>query len=296
MKNPLLILIVLFISIQARSQEGTYYYGANGKLNEQEADAYVMKSVDKGIGNRYKIISHARLKNNEWLLMSSEKICIKNEEVQIIRRKGSSPVPGKSKRIVENPGNGIYNVKEFYNDQLSMTANCSQLIPLHYEGLVTEYYLNGNKKSESMYKENMLQSNKNWYPDGTAYIDNIFYSTHTGPTYPTGNDGIENFMADRISGEKLPFRGGIQDEVILGAVVMETGTLEGIKIISGSLPSVNELFIEALKELPGPWGPATLNGEKVRYFIHLPFILKNNVVILEKFEITKDGRMILLNE
>ncbi|MFC2089980.1 hypothetical protein ACFLT1_04325 [Bacteroidota bacterium] len=295
MKKSLLILIILFISIQAKSQAGTYYYGANGKLIRQEADAYVMKSVSKGIGDRFKISTKVRLNNNEWLFFSTEKIEIKNRELHIIKSVGNTLIPGKSTRKIENLGNRKYRVEDFKIDQLFRTADCSRLIPLHYEGMVTEYYDNGNKKSESLYKENMLQSNKNWYPDGTPYIDNIFYSTHTGPTYPGGNDGIQNFISDRIADEKLPSR-AIVDEIIIGAVVMETGTLDGIKIIYGSQPSVNEIFIKALKELPEAWGPATFDGEKVRYFIQLPFFLKNNVATLQKFEITKDGIMILLNE
>lgn len=294
MKNTLLILIMLYLSIQAKSQEGIYYYGVNGKLVEQEDSAYLVKTVIKGIGKKYKIITLDRLNNNEWLFLNSEKILIKSDELQIIRRNGITVIPGKSNRTIQNSGNGIYIVKDFKNNVLIRIASCSQMIPLHFEGMVTEYYPNGNKKSESIYKENMLQSNKNWDSDGKEYVDNIFYSTTTTPTFPNGNDGIQDFIADRIEKVISP-TSGIRDELILGAVVMETGTLSGIKIVEGSSPSVNEIFIEALQELPGMWGPATIYGKKVRYFIQLPFSIENNLATIQKFEITKDGRMILLN-
>ena len=52
----------------------------------------------------------------------------------------------------------------------------ANLEPLLFEGEVTEFYSNGNKKSISVYKNNELVWNKNWLENGEKYIDNIFYS------------------------------------------------------------------------------------------------------------------------
>lgn len=289
MKNLTLVLFLLFAMTSMSAQEGTYYYGANGRIVDRMNDARMMKSVKKIPGKRYRIVTKVK-HGDEWRFQRSESITVRNDSLHIVRYNEQTFFPRKFRRAIKAVDEHSYLINEFNRSGTLRTANCTKLIPLHLDGRSTEYYRSGNKKSESIYVNNMLQSNYNWNQDGSEYFQNIFYSADVPPKYIYGNQAFQNYMIDRMAKARLPID-NIQDELIIGAVVMETGELSGVKIVKGRVPSVNQFFIESIESLPGKWKPAVLNGEKVRYFIQIPINFKNNLPEIQNVELTKGGQL-----
>ena len=58
-----------------------------------------------------------------------------------------------------------------------------------------------------------LVSNVNWLPDGTRYIDSIFYSTDHGPEYKMGEDFFNNYLIQQLRSSQIDLN-QIQDEVV----------------------------------------------------------------------------------
>ena len=83
----------------------------------------------------------------------------------------------------------------------------------------------------------------------------------------------------------------VEDELLIGCVIMENGELDGVRILKGKVPSVNQFFIETMEALPGEWEPAILDGKKVRYFITMPVSLKNDTPLLQNVELTPGGQI-----
>jgi hypothetical protein len=62
----------------------------------------------------------------------------------------------------------------------------------------------------------------------------------------------------------------IQDKVVIGWVVMETGNLEGAIALEGKSRQLNQFLANVISNMPGAWQPARLNGVPVRYFMQIP--------------------------
>ena len=172
--------------------------------------------------------------------------------------------PVKFTRSFEPVGSGVYYFEERRRDKLLRSGYSSSHIPLSLEGEVREYYPDGTLKSESVYHQNMLVSNRNYNPDGTEYIHDIFYSTDQPPLYSKGNMFFRNFIITRINQYEVPVL-DVNDVVVIGAVILETGELTGVRLVKGRLRDINGFFVESMELLPGSWSPAFLNGEPVRY-------------------------------
>jgi hypothetical protein len=57
---------------------------------------------------------------------------------------------------------------------------------------------------------------------------------------------------------------------------MEDGTIDGIRILKGILPTINTVAFQSFSNLKGEWKPARLNNQNVRYYEVFPinFIYK----------------------
>ena len=142
-------------------------------------------------------------------------------------------------------------------------------MPLYLEGTVTVYHPNGEIKSISEYHENQLISNENWISDGSKYIDSVFYSVDQEPEYQMGDEFFKAFLINKLAESKLDLT-QIEDQVVIGWVVMETGQLAGAIALKGKSRQLNQILVNTVAELPGYWTPAMLNGKPVRYFMSIP--------------------------
>jgi hypothetical protein len=66
----------------------------------------------------------------------------------------------------------------------------------------------------------------------------------------------------------------ISGSMKIGFVVMENGSIGGIKIIKGLGPTINSIALESFSNLLGAWTPAKLNNQNVRYYQIFPINFK----------------------
>ena len=78
----------------------------------------------------------------------------------------------------------------------------------------------------------------------------------------------------------------IQDEIIIGWTIMETGEMKGVIALQGKSPSLNNFLVETIEKLPGEWKPAMLNGSAVRYFMTIPINFRQNNAKFQDVELS----------
>jgi hypothetical protein len=249
-------------------QEGVYYYGSNTKPVDVPEEAIEYKEITKRSQWKYGIKSF-QLIEDQWKLVLREKVKIHSDGSQMIRFWTDGFFPKKITREMEETGPGIYYFRESSLGGLIRTGTTSSKLPLHLVGTVTAYHSNGKKKSISEYSDNQLLYNENWLPDGSKYIDSIFFSVDKEPEYRMGNSFFRSYLIQQLANSKLDLS-QIEDLVVIGWVVMENGEIDGVISLQGKSRELNRILVNAIKELPGKWQPAHLEGKPVRFFMSIP--------------------------
>lgn len=284
--NRFLLIIWLFAFpvFSVCGQEGIFYYGTNLKPVDNKKEAVLIKAVKRRSTDTY-IMKTRRLVNGEWKHVSREKIKIQPDGDQVIRYRADNFFPKKMVREMEKLGSNGYIFRESTQNRLVRTGISSAFLPLHLENTVKEYHPNGEIKSIATYRNNQLVSNENWLPDGSPYIDSIFYSVDREPEYRMGDDFFTNFLLQQLESSKIDLT-QIEDQVVIGWVVMETGTIKGVTVLKGKVRQLNDILVETIRQLPGSWEPALLNGSPVRYFMSIPLNFSQRQARFQELEIS----------
>jgi hypothetical protein len=267
-----------------RGQEGTYYYGPNSRPVENRNEAVLLKEVDKRSKDSY-IIKTRRKTEGAWKHVSREKITIQPDGNQLIRYRAGTFFPKKILREMKKERPGVYRFRETVQDKVVRTGSSSAFLPLHLEGTVKEYHPNGEIKTIAEYKDNQLITNQNWLPDGSAYIDSVFYSVDQEPEYKMGDDFFNSYLLQNLMASKIDLS-QVQDRVIIGWVVMETGELDGVIVLEGKISQLNSILVSIIRELPGSWEPALLEGSPVRYFMSIPVNFEHKGASFQELELS----------
>lgn len=266
MKNIVFILILVFPFLVSGQKDTVIFFGPNGTL-----DSGAKKVIKKEIRQRNKRKVRVRtwkLEKEENIELFTERITRRSPDIHSIHIKGQ----GFSERIIrrfEDQDDGSIRFTDWQNKTVKRTGITKTKIPLLFHGEVVEYYDNGNKKSVSVYENNELVSNQNWKENGEEYINNVFYSVEQEPRFLRGIDSLHNHVLNtfRESGIDLT---QVEGRIIVGFVVMEDGTIDGIRMEKGLGQELNDLAIKAMNSLPGEWQPAQLDGNSVRYYQLFP--------------------------
>ncbi len=274
----------VFIVCTAFAQkESVVYIGTNGKLTTIDQAIFMQKTIKKS--SKITTVQTYQLTDTKWVKLFTEKYKTLNDSTYQINGNREN-YKGTTFRTFTKQADGSFKFRDVVKDKLVRSGFAESLIPLLVHGQVTEYYPGGNKKSVSEYNENELVSNENWYETGDKYIGNIFYSVDS---YPTFNPGIKVLHQHILKGFKDAGIDivSISGSIIIGFVVMENGTIDGIKIIKGLGPTINSVAYESFVSLKGSWTPAKLNDKTVRYFQIFPinFIYKS-----QSFEFAEFGK------
>jgi hypothetical protein len=280
-----LIAIILLGTVLLAGMRGqeVFYYGVNSRSVTDEADAQVKKEVKTRSDSRYTIRTFNKV-NDNWRPVSREKIrSLGNDEI-LIRYYANSYFPKKKfYREIRQTSPGMFQFEESTVHLPVRTGYSSRYLPLHLEGEVTEYHRNGELKSKSLYRDNQLISNENWLPDGAKYIDSIFYSADVEPEYQMGDGFFKSYLLQSLTESKIDLT-QIEDQVVIGWVVMETGELDGVIALQGKAPQLNEFLVKTIAGLPGYWIPAKLEGKTVRYFMSIPLNFVQRDVKFQEIE------------
>ena len=286
----LLLLITLFPHLHIKGQE-TYYYAANTRPVDRMEEAVLMILLDQKSEKKYNL--KAWQKNNyKWHEVDWWKIKIKKENLLRIRIGYNRFFPKTIYREITQIEPGAYQFVETHRGKTVREGISSRYLPLHLQGEVTEYYPNSSIKSVSTYVDNQLQSNRNWLPDGSPYIDSVFYSVEQGPEFIPGDVFFNSYLLQHLKDSKIDLN-EIEDEVIIGWVVMETGDLEGVIPLQGRSKQMNQFLVETIAGIPGAWEPAVHDGRKVRFFMRIPINFLHDNVSFQDVELR--GGLLLYN-
>ena len=277
-------LLVFLLQVPGNAQD-TLWYGPNGRPVNNMEEAVLMKVVRQKSDQRL-VVRTSQRSGDSWTRIIKQKIRFRKPGSMVLYNYLPGKLfPEKTYREMKETSPGTFAFEESSMKHLLRKGNTSSLLPLHLEGELTEYYPGGKVKSISTFKDNQLVTNRNWLPDGSRYIDSVYYSADTEPEYKPGPDFFRNYMLQRIASSKVDLS-QISDEVVIGWVVMETGTLEGPIALKGKSPGFNQMLIAIIDELPGAWEPARLNGKPVRYFMSIPLNFIYQTTNFQELELT----------
>jgi hypothetical protein len=291
-RKTLSVIAFALAGISAGAQTSTYYYGVNDKPVNAIEQARNYKEVKQRSKNSYRIKTYT-LVNGEWLLNNVEKAKKNNNKSRYqFRYRQNTFFPRFFKRELEATDGGNIRFKDTNRGKLLKEGITSNEIPLHLNGKVTEYHPDQTISSESVYEDNQLISNKYWNPEGNLVAEDIFFNVDRNPNYIPGDQILKSYIISRIAEENLPVT-EIQDELLIGWIVTDKGSVGEVVILQGRVKSVNDFFKRTIASLPGEWEPAELNGEKVNYFITMPVTFSNTVPMLQNVDYA--GGMLMWN-
>jgi hypothetical protein len=263
----LLIVVLLMLSLHGLGQHDTVIYtGVNGRLTGPEK-ALIRKEIDYRAHRKIEIHT-SRQTDKNWQKLYTEQITVQNSLTFHILNKDADN-KSVTDRIYKKQPNGTFEFSEYSDGKLIKTAHSLYKLPVVLQGEQTEFYPNGQIKSKSFFDRNELQYNLNWFENGDRYIDSVFYSVDEEPTLLGGNALIHEHVMKVLKQSGLDYS-TVNGNLLLGFVVMETGKMEGIRILNGLNPQLNEVAVKALATYDRIWKPGRLNGKPVRYFHLFP--------------------------
>jgi hypothetical protein len=286
-KVPVVIVLFLscfFIACTAFAQkESIVYIGTNGKLTTIEHAIFMQKTIVKS--SKITTVQTYQLTDAKWVKLYTEKYKTLNDSTFQINGNREN-YKGTTVRTFTKQADGSFKFRDVAKDQLVRSGFAKSLIPLLFHGQVTEYHADGKKKSVSEYENNELASNINWNENGDKYIDNIFYSVDSNPSFNPGNILLREHILKGFKDAGIDVA-NISGSLVVGFVVMENGTIDGIKIIKGLGPNINSVAYESFASLLGSWTPAKINDKAVRYFQVFPI---NFIYKQQKFDYAEMGK------
>lgn len=265
------VLSLVLILLTASTHDTVIFIGINGKITNSAQAIYKYQTSASKKSNT---VSTYLKSHDDWKKINSEQYKIKNDSTYEIKANGAG-VPESMIRTYKKQSGGIWLFREMVKGKVIREGYTKSLIPILLHGEVTEYYMNGNLKTKSVYKDNELVSNENWLPDGNKYIDNVFYSVDSAAIFIPGDKVLHQHVLEALKEAKIDLNNTI-GSIVVGFVVMENGTIDGIRILKGMDQRINKVIYQSIYTLPliGNWIPAQLNGKTVRYFQVFPVNFK----------------------
>jgi antitoxin component YwqK of YwqJK toxin-antitoxin module len=285
----LLLVTVLSLSVEAGEPEVFYYAGNNRPALEAEA----IKKVEVDRKSDKKIWIETYIKSNGgWEIVQREKIQAKTSDQHMISHYDGNLLTHKTKRSFTKNENSGYLFEDRRDGIVIRSGHSKNKVPLHLKGVITEYYKDGSKRSESLYDDNQLVWNHNWLRNGDKYLDTIFYSFDTWPEYLNGSTVLKTHLNNHIVSSKY-YNEVLEGTVLLGFVIMENGDLDGVHLVNESFLDIGKVAVEGFQSLPGKWKPATLNNQAVRCFMTFPINFIHRVGMFD--EVIISGNVLFYN-
>ena len=234
-------------------------------------DSTVIKKVEI---QEYGIDKFARQLNvvdyylNNWLYDSNAEYDADEEVLKINTFWGKIPIPipidkARNMRMYVSDLTARFFI---YNDQLA-------LLSLSYNGYTYE--------NQSPAATNILQ--KEWEEKKRQeeiekeFKDKIFDydSVEVKPSFPGRNEGLMKWLNDNINYPIVAAEYGIQGQVLVQFVVRYDGRIDGVKVLKGVHPSLDNEAIRLVKSMPR-WVSGKQNGVPINVYCFLPvnFVLK----------------------
>lgn len=279
-----LLIVSICSTFSLISAQDVYYYGSNGKPLSSAEGAVVKKELKTKSDSRMELVT-SKLGYKGWKKVLREKIRQDPDGLEmVIKLKGDQWIPSTIYRTFKPSAPGLYHFEDRNTKNLLMReGTSSSKVPLHLHG--TEHIYGKGKQllSISEYSDNQLLSNQNWLMDGSRYVDSIFYSVDQEPAYIPGDAFFNAYVLNGLNTSGFDLS-NVDDVVVVGWVVMEDGTIDGVLASKGKSLQLNTLICEIIASLPGAWEPARLDGREVRYYMSIPLNFINNSASFQELE------------
>lgn len=284
MKFIPIILFVLAGTIFVSAQDTTFYYSADFGITVAPENAKYSREIDKKLGRRVVIKTYER-EGEDWVRIRKERIRTVNDTLMQIRRKADKLWAEVITRSFHQVKNGLYYFTDTKWGNIVLEGDASSVLPLHLQDTVRSYYTRNRPKSIAVYKDNQLISNQNWLRNGNRYFDDLHYFVDQEPEHSLGQVHFRTYMLQGIQKSGIDLA-QISDRVLIGWVVMEDGSLQGFHTIKGVYTQLNNTLIKLIREMPGEWQPATIDGNPVRYYMNMPFNFIDRTENFENLELS----------
>lgn len=278
----LIVFVLIFSVLGSKAQKSIFYFGVNGKIEDNNKN-HTKVTIGNAKHDRFEVTTYF-FDNNQWKKMRNENWKeLDQNHYTYSYREGKTSIT--IARTYSKMGDSLWQFTETSHQKLVRRGTTKQKLPLILDGTITSYYDNGTVSSESVYHNNELISNKNWLDDGVAYYDNLFYSVDRYPAFSRGNDQLNKCIFQNLKENKVDFS-RINGQMVIGFVVFEDGQIGGFRVLKGITPHLEQLVINALRDINGTWIPARLNGENVRFFQTFPINFTHDEFQLESFDLS----------
>jgi len=250
-------------------KQGIWYFTSQGNLCS-EFEANVKLVLKESAKNVYKELVFFE-KNDSWEVPNSfRQYQFENDTICTIRFFTDKTLKKTFKRVYRKLNDSLYAFTDFENDRLIMKGTSFNVLPILYEGKIEAYFTNGNKKSETIYSNHKFISKECWNIKGEKEIDTVFEieQVDVKPIFMEGD--LLSFISKRL---EYPFSAAaskIQGKVYVQFVVMEDGSVNGVKILRSADPMLDKEAQRVVKLTDGKWTPATIKNEPVKVFFNMP--------------------------
>lgn len=197
MRAIFIILLLLWTATDSVAQSGLYFYGPDfGITDSPESSSYKKEVLNSGPGT-FRVNTFQQVEGS-WARISKEKIRLKNDSLLVIRRTGEKVFKESVKRIFTRTGENLYEFKDRKKGNILLSGKASSVVPLHKEDTVSYFYSNGQLKSQAVFSDNRLISNRNWHRNGQEYVSDIHYYVDKLPEYSLGQLNFRNHILSGI--------------------------------------------------------------------------------------------------
>jgi TonB family protein len=263
-----LFFALIFLTISGHSQNDTTLYFSNlNKAITSKKDASIYYELKKEKRGNFTLHTFQMI-NKKW----------QRKKVTIIQKESDSSYTTYTKgtkkqqftRFYLKTDSG-YQIRDFLNNILIDEGISQTIFPTIRNGLWKQYnHTDGKLKTESIYSDNQLITNKVCIPDGT-YINDVFIFVDKYPVYEGGNKELLKFISQNIKYPQLAKDRNISGKVIITFILMKDGSIRGIDFLQ-RLHSMLELeAIRGINLIPkNKWTPAEIDGQKVNIHMMIP--------------------------
>jgi len=284
MKYLSIFILGILLSQNAYNQGSTYYYGGDYGILEDDNNAiYKREIVQKSPSKR--IVTTYALGQMEWTKLRKEVVIQESDTVLRIIRPGKKIWRETIKRSYSQGENGLYHFIDRSGETVLMEGFASNITPLHKQDTVKSYYKKDSPKSFASYDKNKLKSNENWLKNGSKYFSDLHYFVDELPEHSNGQVHFRLYIMNGIQEAGVDLN-QIAGKVTINWVVMEDGQLTGFNTVSGVYGSLSSILINLIKEMPGEWIPARVDGKAVRYYMNMPFNFIDRTESFDQLELS----------
>ncbi len=178
-------------------------------------------------------------------------------------------------KIVAVKNGSLFQIKQFDAKNRPLCMGYSKtMFPFQWEGKLIEYYGKDSVKSELVYKDNKVVSEKYWTSEG-IHIDTAyeFKDVNKEPKFKNSEksfgEDIVNFLVDHITISSRANATAPSGTIWIRFIITKTGKIDCIQLIRGIHPLLDKTCMDAIGSLP-IMEPGFVGSKPVNTWISYP--------------------------